>query len=76
MTDEKELKELVTDFSAFVNYVWHCIGLPDATPLQRDICQTLQEGHRRLLIEAFRGVGKTYLTGAYAAWMLLRNPYE
>jgi len=28
------------------------------------------------LIEAFRGVGKTYLTGAYAAWKLLRNPNE
>jgi hypothetical protein len=74
--EEEEVKNLVTDFKAFVNYVWHCIGLPDATPLQQDICNTLQEGHRRLLIEAFRGVGKTYLTGAYAAWKLLRNPNE
>lgn len=76
MKNEQEIKNLVTDFSAFVNYVWHCIGLPDATPLQQDMCATLQEGHRRLLIEAFRGVGKTYLTGAYAAWKLLRNPNE
>jgi len=74
--EEEEVKNLVTDFKAFVNHVWHCIGLPDATPLQQDICKTLQEGHRRLLIEAFRGVGKTYLTGAYAAWKLLRNPNE
>jgi hypothetical protein len=74
--EEEEVKNLVTDFKEFVNYVWHCIGLPDATPLQQDICNTLQEGHRRLLIEAFRGVGKTYLTGAYAAWKLLRNPNE
>ena len=73
---EQEIKNLVTDFSSYVDYVWGCIGLPGATPIQKDICDTLQEGNRRLLIEAFRGVGKTYLTGAYATWRLLRNPNE
>jgi len=36
----------------------------------------LQTGRRRLLIQAFRGLGKTYLSGAYAAWRLLRDPDE
>jgi tRNA(Met) C34 N-acetyltransferase TmcA len=74
--DEKEIKRLVGSFAEYVDYVWGNIGLPNATPLQKDICNTLQEGNRRLLIEAFRGVGKTYLTGAYATWRLLRNPNE
>jgi len=74
--DEKKIKRLVQSFPEYVDYIWGCIGLPNATPLQKDICETLQEGNRRLLIEAFRGVGKTYLTGAYATWRLLRNPNE
>ena len=72
----KDVEILVKSFPDYVDYVWGRIGLPGATPLQKDIARTLQEGNRRLLIEAFRGVGKTYLTGAYATWRLLRNPNE
>lgn len=72
----KDIEQLVKSFPDYVDYIWGCIGLPNSTPLQRDISATLQEGHRRLLIEAFRGIGKTYLTGAYATWRLLRNPNE
>lgn len=74
--NEKEVQTLVRDFPLFIDYVWKSIGLPNATPIQKDIASTLQEGNRRLLIEAFRGIGKTYLTGAYATWRLLRNPNE
>ena len=74
--NEKEVQILVRDFPLFIDYVWKSIGLPNATPIQKDIASTLQEGNRRLLIEAFRGIGKTYLTGAYATWRLLRNPNE
>lgn len=70
------IKELVTHFPTYVEYVWKNIGLPSPSKIQKDIATTLQEGNRRLLIEAFRGVGKTYLTGAYATWRLLRNPNE
>jgi len=74
--DDEQIKKIVTHFPSFVSYVWNCIGLPDATPIQKDIANTLQEGNRRLLIQAFRGLGKTYLSGAYAAWRLLRDPNE
>ena len=74
--EERDIQKLVKDFPEFIDYVWNCIGLPNATPIQKDIASTLQEGNRRLLIEAFRGIGKTYLTGAYATWRLLRNPNE
>ncbi len=74
--DPNEIKRYITSFPTYVNYIWKCINLPQPTPIQKDIASTLQEGNKRLLIEAFRGVGKTYLTGAYATWRLLRNPNE
>lgn len=74
--NEEQIKRLVTHFPSYVDYVWNNINLPKATTLQKNIAETLQEGNRRLLIEAFRGIGKTYLTGAYASWRLLRNPNE
>jgi hypothetical protein len=73
---EEQIKKYVRSFPDYLEYIFHCINLPSPTPLQRNIAETLQEGHRRLLIEAFRGIGKTYTTGAYATWRLLRNPNE
>ena len=73
---EEQIKKYVRNFPDFLEYIFHNINLPSPTPLQKNIAETLQEGHRRLLIEAFRGIGKTYTTGAYAAWRLLRNPNE
>jgi hypothetical protein len=34
----------------------------------------LQHGPRRDIIEAFRGVGKSWITSAYVCWLLLRDP--
>ena len=73
---EQELKQCVQQFPIFLKEVFHCINLPEPTPLQRDVAKTLQEGDTRLLIQAFRGLGKTYMAGAYAAWRLLRDPNE
>lgn len=73
---EQELKKIVQSFPDYLAYTFKCINLPHPTPLQMDIASTLQEGNRRLLIEAFRGIGKTYITGCYASWRLLRNPNE
>ena len=66
-------KEL-QDLRNFVYLVWDHLGLPEPTPCQYDICEYLQEGPRRKVICAFRGVGKSYLTSAYAVWRLLLNP--
>lgn len=73
---EEQIKKLVQSFPDYLDYTFNCINLPNATPLQKDIAAVLQEGNRRLLIEAFRGIGKTYITGCYASWRLLRNPNE
>lgn len=38
------------------------------------MAQYLQYGPRRQIIEAFRGVGKSWITSAFVLWRLLSNP--
>ena len=54
--------------------VWKHIGLPDPTPLQYDIAYWLQHGQSKICIEAFRGVGKSFITAAYVLWRLYCKP--
>ena len=68
--------EELKDFRNFVYIVWEFLGLPDPTPVQYDICSFLQNGPRRRTICAFRGVGKSFLTSAYAVWKLLLDPQQ
>lgn len=62
------------DFRNFLYVVWKHLHLPDPTPVQYDIAQFLQHGPKRLVIEAFRGVGKSWITSAFAVWLLYCNP--
>ena len=48
--------------------------LPPPPPIQYDMARYLQTGPRRMLIEAFRGVGKSWVTSALACWILLNDP--
>lgn len=54
--------------------VWKHLGLPEPTPVQYDIAQFLQHGPRRFVIEAFRGVGKSWVTSAFVCWLLYCDP--
>lgn len=56
--------------------VWQHINLPDPTPLQYDIARYLSHGPNKICIEAFRGVGKSFITSAYACWELLNDPQK
>jgi hypothetical protein len=69
-----DLERILNDFRLFVYLVWKHLGLPDPTPVQYDIAHYLQHGPKRSIIEAFRGVGKSWLTSAFVCWLLLRNP--
>lgn len=60
----------------FLWLVWDHIKLPDPTPLQYDIADYLQRGPKKICIQAFRGVGKSFLTSAYACWELLKDPQK
>lgn len=64
------------DFRNFTYLVWKHLNLPDPTPVQYDICHYLQHGARRICIQAFRGVGKSWITSAFVCWSLLQNPQE
>jgi hypothetical protein len=62
------------DFRVFLRQVWDFLLLPEPTPVQNDIAYHLQHGPRRMIIEAFRGVGKSWITVAFALWCLLLDP--
>lgn len=68
------LPDKLRDFRVFLVMVWRFLGLPDPTPVQLDIAYYLQHGPRRKVIEAFRGVGKSWITAAYVVWRLRVNP--
>lgn len=69
-----DLDRIKQDFRVFLVLVWRHIGLPDPTPTQLDIAKFLQHGPNKICIEAFRGVGKSFITSAYVLWRLLNNP--
>lgn len=64
------------DFRVFLCEVWAYLGLPKPTRLQLDIAYALQHGEKRLIIEAFRGVGKSWVTVAFVLWHLFLDPQK
>jgi hypothetical protein len=64
----------LADFRNFLKLVWDHLGLPDPTPIQYDIAKYIQKGPRRAVVQAFRGVGKSYITSAYVVHQLLLDP--
>ena len=62
------------DFRNFLFICWKHLNLPDPTPVQYDIAAFLQNKPKRGVIEAFRGVGKSYITSAFVCHTLLLDP--
>jgi hypothetical protein len=75
-TKGDNLARIKSDFRLFLKVVWDHLKLPDPTPLQYDIARYLQTGQNKCCIEAFRGVGKSYITSAYVIWVLLNDPQK
>ncbi len=67
---------VLSDFRQFMYVVWKHLGLPDPTPVQYDLARYLQTGPKRCVIEAFRGVGKSWITSAFVCWILLNDPQK
>jgi hypothetical protein len=74
MTSPSQTDPIKSDFRNFLFLVWKHLRLPPPTPVQYDIAEYLQHGPRRSIIQAFRGVGKSWITSAYVIWRLYRNP--
>lgn len=69
-------QKMFDDFRVFALVLWKELRLPPPTKRQLAIIRYLQGGPKRRMIQAFRGIGKTWLTCAYALWRLYRNPNE
>ena len=72
MTDV--LTALQGDFKLFLQALWEQLDLPSPTRAQYAIADYLQNGPKRLQIQAFRGVGKSWITGAFVLWTLFNDP--
>ncbi|MGA1281182.1 MAG: phage terminase large subunit [Candidatus Nanopelagicaceae bacterium] len=68
------LESLQQDFKLFLQALWGQLDLPSPTRAQYAIADYLQHGPKRLQIQAFRGVGKSWITGAFVLWTLFNNP--
>ncbi len=68
------LEALRGDFKLFLQALWQQLDLPSPTRAQYAIADYLQLGPKRLQIQAFRGVGKSWITGAFVLWTLFNNP--
>lgn len=65
---------LKDDFKTFLFMVWTFLNLPEPTRSQYVMAEWLQTGPEKLVIEAFRGIGKSWVTAAYVCWLLYRDP--
>ena len=68
------LSALQDDFKLFLQALWGQLDLPSPTRAQYAIADYLQHGPKRLQIQAFRGVGKSWITGAFVLWTLFKDP--
>jgi hypothetical protein len=78
------------DISYFLQHGWAGYGITDDGVIfewygteevepDRAGCRQMGEADKKFredIIEAFRGIGKSYLTAAFALWRLLRNPFD
>lgn len=73
---DPSLWPVYADFRNFLFIVWkHVLPLSGGpSPIQYDIAEYLQNAPKRSVIEAFRGIGKSWVTSAYVLWRLLRDP--
>ena len=69
-----EIDARLRDFRNFLFLAWDQLGLPEPTKVQYDIADYVQNGPKRRCVQAFRGVGKSWITSAYVCHRLLLQP--
>ena len=68
---QRSIEQRITDsFPLFLSLVWKSLDLPRPTRAQLAIAEYLQGGPKRLQIQAFRGLGKSWIAAAFVLWML------
>jgi len=69
-----EIPKELRNFKNFLYIIWKHLNLPDPTPLQYDLAEYMQDGPKRSVVMAFRGVGKSWICSAYVVHQLLLDP--
>lgn len=70
-----EMYIAMTDrFSNFLRYAWWHLGLPEPTEAQIEFCNFLQDSDDHTIVNAFRGIGKSWITSVFVAWKLWLDP--
>ncbi|WP_087502332.1 phage terminase large subunit [Pseudomonas sp. SID14000] len=73
--DALNLQRMKDNFVAFLFVLWMALKLPKPTKCQIDMARKLAAGdNRRFILQAFRGIGKSFITCAFVVWMLWKNP--
>lgn len=73
--NQENIEILKKDFVAFLFVVWAALGLPRPTKCQIDMARMLADGSRKhFILQAFRGIGKSFITCAFVVWLLWNNP--
>jgi len=73
---QDSIRKVINHFPSYLDYVYQNINLPNMTPLQERIAEIMNGDDERLIIEAARGTGKSYIGAIYATWRLLRDADE
>lgn len=69
------ITQLKGDFVAFLFVLWKALALPPPTKCQIDMARTLADGsNKKFILQAFRGIGKSFITCAFVVWTLWRDP--
>lgn len=69
------IAQLKGDFVAFLFVLWKALNLPAPTRCQIDMARCLADPkNKKFILQAFRGIGKSFITCAFVVWTLWRNP--
>ncbi len=69
------IAQLKGDFIAFLFVLWKALNLPPPTKCQIDMARVLANGdNKKFILQAFRGIGKSFITCAFVVWTLWNNP--
>jgi hypothetical protein len=75
LSDKDKIILMKKDYKYFLFFLWKFLNLPEPTKVQYDIADFLQDtNHTRKMIQAYRGIGKTFITGGFVVWLLWNNP--
>lgn len=75
MWSEEDIERARKDFKVFLFMVWYMIKLPNPTEIQLAMADELaDESRKRIILEGFRGVAKSFVACALCVWYLWNDP--